>query len=133
MKTISFFLAAIYFTLGVGTAQSQTTATTVTGPATAPLSYIADPAVYKIIKEDDKFRVIEVFRPPGHRDAWHSHSPGVVYNLSDCPSKLYLPNGQVITPPSTAMGSVTIQGAVASHTAENIGTTPCHQLIVEQK
>ena len=104
------------------------------GPQTAPLSYVAEPSTYKLLSENDQFRVIDVHRPAGHRDAWHSHSPAVVYGLTDCQTRLHFPDGKTAGGDApTKAGTVIFNPAVASHAAENTGTAECHQLIIERK
>ena len=50
----------------------------------APPSYQADPDVYKVIFEDQNFRVILSTRKKGVRDKDHSHPiPSVAYLLPD--------------------------------------------------
>jgi hypothetical protein len=76
------------------------------GPENAPPSYVADPAVYKKIGENDQFLVIAVTRPAGKRDAWHSHLPLAVYYLTDCDTRIYTPDGKTRENKAQA-GSVT--------------------------
>jgi hypothetical protein len=102
------------------------------GPANAPLSYIADPQVYHLLKENDQFRVILAKRPPGHKDAWHSHSALALYNLTDCEGHLFTPDGKVINVKGKA-GTVVLNPATPSHAADNTGSSECDQLIVERK
>src|SRR5574340_1127405 len=49
----------------------------------APLSYKASPDVYKLLAENDQFRVILQTSKPGQRDQWHSHSALAGYRLTD--------------------------------------------------
>jgi len=103
-------------------------------PPNAPLSYIAEPSVYKLTNENDQFRVIAVTRPAGHRDAWHSHSPGVVYMLTDCQTRLIAPDGKTTGGDTIAKaGSVVLNPAIPSHASQNTGPSECRQLIVERK
>ena len=52
-------------------------------------TYLADPSVYKIIFEDQNFRVISATWPPDGTDKPHTHPvPSVVYFLTDCTQKL---------------------------------------------
>jgi hypothetical protein len=98
----------------------------------APPSYVADPAVYKVIDENDQFLVISAKRPVGHRDAWHSHLALTWYNLTDCPSRVYTPDGKTVEFIAKA-NSHGLMSAVPSHALENIGTAECGQIIVEHK
>lgn len=101
-------------------------------PKKAPPSYVADPAVYKLIDQNDQFLVIMVQRPVGHRDAWHSHLPNAVYNLTECANRTYTPDGKTRDTKREA-GSTVLQPAIPSHALENIGKTECTQIIVERK
>ena len=98
----------------------------------AALSYKASPEVYKLLGENEQFRVILQTSKPGQRDAWHSHSALAAYRLSDCTSRLHLPNGKY-TDTSRKRGEVALLPAVASHSFENIGKTNCEAVIVERK
>src|SRR5215470_6271553 len=62
---------------------------------TAPPSYQGDPDVYKVIFEDQNFRVIGVNRKKGVHDKVHGHPlPFVVYNVTDCTTKQYASDGK---------------------------------------
>jgi quercetin dioxygenase-like cupin family protein len=98
-----------------------------------PLSYKASPDVYKLLAENDQFRVILQTSKPGQRDAWHSHAALVTYRLSDCTARLHLPDGKSTEPNLRKRGDVTFLPTVASHSFENTGTTVCEALIVERK
>ena len=101
-------------------------------PKHAPPAYVADPAVYKLLGENDQFLVIMAKKPAGNRDAWHSHLPLTAYNLTDCHQRIYTPDGKSSEVTYKA-GTVIFHGAVPSHSVENIGTAECDQLIVERK
>ncbi|HEY6821118.1 MAG TPA: hypothetical protein VI321_03800 [Burkholderiales bacterium] len=89
--------------------------------------------MYKLLGENDLFRVIQVTRKPGQRDAWHSHAgPLTVYGLTDCKTRLYTPDGKSVER-DAKKGAVSFTPAVSSHSAENIGKNACQQLIVERK
>jgi hypothetical protein len=100
---------------------------------TAEPTYKGDPSVYKVIFEDANFRVIESTRKKGVHDKVHSHPvPSVVYNVTDCKTKIYSADGKVAENDNKA-GTVTPAPVTASHSAENIGTTDCKQIFVEKK
>lgn len=100
---------------------------------TAEPTYKADPSVYKLIFEDANFRVIEATHTKGVRDKPHSHGgPFLVYNLTDCTQKTFAPDGTATERDGKA-GTVTALPAIASHTAENTGTSDCKQIFVEKK
>ena len=102
-------------------------------PKNAPPSYVADPAVYKLIGENEQYVVIMAERPVGHRDVWHSHLPQqVTYMLTDCDNRIYTPDGKT-TDSHLKKGSVRFGSGEPSHALENIGKAECDQLIVEHK
>src|SRR3984885_15623417 len=60
----------------------------------APPSYVADPGVYTLILDNEKFRVTRAVWRPGRLDAPHSHPiPSVVYPLTNCTIKLTSADG----------------------------------------
>jgi hypothetical protein len=101
----------------------------------APPTYEGDPDVYKVIFEDQNFRVIDAVRKKGVHDKLHSHPvPSIVYNLTDCTSQQYGPDGKPT--PSHTLGKAGTASAVPiipAHSAENIGPEDCHQIFVERK
>ena len=99
----------------------------------APPSYVAAPDVYKLLGENDQFRVILSTWKPGQRDAWHSHlGPATVYRLADCKWRIHTPDGKV-QERSGKRGEVSFNAIIPSHSFENVGTTECTSLIVERK
>ena len=86
-----------------------------------------------MIFEDANFRVIEAIHKKGVRDNLHSHPvPFVVYNLTDCRTKISTPDGNTRINESKA-GTATANAAVVAHTAENVGDADCKQIFVEKK
>jgi hypothetical protein len=99
----------------------------------SPPSYQGDPDVYKVIFEDDNFRVIKSLRKKGEHDKPHSHPlPSVVYFLTDCPTRVYTPDGKTSETTSKA-GTARSAPITQSHSAENIGSADCESLFVERK
>jgi hypothetical protein len=122
MSSFALFAAAIM--IGVS---SSAVAQTVE-PA-----YKAAPDTYKIIFEDNNFRVIEANHKKGVRDKMHSHPvPFVVYNLTDCKTRLYTPDGATKEVAGKA-GMASANPVIAAHAAENIGDADCKQIFVEKK
>jgi hypothetical protein len=114
-------MAVLYITSSAALAQNA-----------AP-TYQGDPDVYKVIFEDQNFRVIEVLRKKGVHDKPHSHPvPSVVYNVTDCKSKLYAADGKTSESERQA-GTVQAVPVIASHSAENVGPADCKQIFVEKK
>ena len=108
-------------------------ATTGAFAQTVEPSYKADPDVYKVIFEDANFRVIAVDRKKGVHDKMHSHPlPSVIYNVTDCKTKLSTPDGKTRDADSKA-GTAGPAPVTAGHSAENIGAADCKQILVEKK
>jgi hypothetical protein len=96
-------------------------------------SYQADPATYKIIFEDQNFRVIAGSWKKGTTDKPHAHpAPFVVYPLGDCVLRVHNPDGTSHENKSKA--GLPFAGPVtSSHTAENISESDCQAIFVERK
>lgn len=100
--------------------------------AETPPTYKASPDIYKIIQENEKFRVIEGTWQPGQKDAMHSHEPFVIHWITDCQLSASLPDGKSIEGTQKA-GTTQIKPAVPGHIATNAGKTVCKALFVEAK
>lgn len=99
----------------------------------APPTYQADPTVYKVIFEDQNFRVIAATWTKGAADKPHSHPlPFVVYALDDCTVRVHNPDGTTRELKNKA-GVASAGPITASHTAENIGDSECRAILVERK
>ena len=108
-------------------------AATIAFAQTAPPTYQGDPAVYKVIFEDQNFRVIATTRKKGVHDKVHGHPlPSVVYNITDCATKTYAPDGKTSEIVRKA-GTANAVPVIPSHSAENTGTADCQQIFVERK
>lgn len=114
--------------LGLATASIVSTAA-----QDAPPSYQADPAVYKVIFENQNFRVIVATWKKGATDKPHSHPlPFVVYALDDCSVLVRNPDGTSRELKNHA-GTASAGPITSSHTAENLGEADCRALLVERK
>ena len=101
----------------------------------AKTSYEGDPDVYKVIFEDQSFRVILSVRKKGVHDKVHSHPvPSIVYNLTDCTTLFYGSDGKPMPASNSGKaGTVSALPVIPSHSAENVGTAECQQLFIERK
>jgi quercetin dioxygenase-like cupin family protein len=98
----------------------------------APPTYQADPDVYKVIFEDQNFRVIAATWKAGQTDKPHSHPAGsIAYALADCTLKLTAGDKSIELHPKT--GVVTAVPPTASHTATNVGPSDCRTIFIEKK
>jgi uncharacterized RmlC-like cupin family protein len=97
-------------------------------------TYLADPSVYKIIFEDQNFRVISATWPPGGTDKPHTHPlPSVIYFLTDCTQKLRAADGTERDANSKAGTSMAVPIIAQPHTAHNVGSAACRAIFVERK
>jgi hypothetical protein len=109
------------------------TSPTVAVAQNAPPTYQGDPDVYKVIFEDQNFRVISATRKKGVHDKPHGHPlPSVIYFVNDCTTKQYAADGKTTEGTSKA-GTAMAVPIIASHSAENIGPADCVQIFVERK
>jgi len=108
--------------------------TSVTLAQTGQPSYQADPDTYKLIFEDQNFRVIETNWKAGNTDKPHTHPvPGVAYHLTDCNLKLHNADGTIREVTNKAGAANPVPIAAQAHRAENPGSKDCHSIIVERK
>ncbi len=122
-----------YTTVALGTMAMLSMTPLAALAQSAPPSYQADPSVYKVIFEDQNFRVIEATWKKGENDKSHSHPvPSIVYALTDCAIRLHDPDGKThdVNNKAGVAGTVPM---TQSHTAENIGPGECRILLVERK
>ena len=108
-------------------------AATVAFAQSSPPTYQADPSVYKVIFEDENFRVIAATWKKGTRDKEHAHpSPSVAYAVTDCSLKVTAPDGKSRDVSSKA-GSANSVPTTQSHHADNVGASDCQVVFVERK
>jgi quercetin dioxygenase-like cupin family protein len=99
----------------------------------SPPTFQADPSVYKVIFENESFRVIAATWKAGQTDQPHSHPvPSVIYALNDCTLKITNPDGTTRDLVSKAGAAAAIP-ITASHSAHNVGSTDCQAVFVERK
>lgn len=100
----------------------------------APRSFTASPEVYKVIAENEQYRVVEATWKPGQRDNWHSHGGAALahYNVTGCHARLHTPDGKFREINSKA-GRAAIRTRGPSHSFENVGKTECKVVFFEPK
>jgi hypothetical protein len=99
----------------------------------APPTYQADPSVYKVIFEDENFRVIAATWKAGETDKSHSHPvPSVVYAITGCSFRLQGADGKT-REVKLKKGAARAVPITASHTATNTGPKTCRAIFVERK
>lgn len=101
----------------------------------APTAPEASPEVYKVLAENDQFRVIEAIWQPGQEDNFHSH-PADRVSLYQTNCKLQLTNSDGssrIGKPKAGTAKARTGKPVKSHKAKNLGDQVCVIRIVELK
>jgi hypothetical protein len=97
-------------------------------------TYLADPSVYKIIFEDQNFRVISATWQPDATDKPHTHPlPSIAYFLTDCAERLRAADGTERDVNSKAGTTITVPIITQPHTAHNVGPAVCRAIFVERK
>lgn len=95
-----------------------------------PRSFVASPDIYKVIAENDQYKVIAVIWKPGQKDVVHSHPANAVYYLTDCSLRIYAPDGTHRDAQPRA-GFAIVQRPIPGHVLENIGTSDCRLVMFE--
>lgn len=95
-----------------------------------PRSFVASPDIYKVLAQNEQFKVIAVTWQPGQKDVLHSHPASAVYYLTDCSIRVHQPDGSYrdFQPPA---GYAVVQAPIAAHMLENIGATECRIVMFE--
>jgi hypothetical protein len=100
---------------------------------TVPHALAASPDIYKVIAENDKYRVIEATWQPGQRDKLHSHPDSAVYYPMDCMLRAFGANGELLGQSLRLAGTALVQIPIPAHSIENAGTTVCKLVMFEPK
>jgi quercetin dioxygenase-like cupin family protein len=92
----------------------------------------AAPNVYKLLMENEKVRVLDLHLKPGEKAPMHNHpNDHVVYVTNNAKLKLIFSDGK--SSEFDLKAGQTIWMEAGSHSAENIGTSPGHYIVVELK
>jgi quercetin dioxygenase-like cupin family protein len=86
--------------------------------------------VYKLVMENDRVRVLDLFLKPGDKAFMHYHPDHVVYVLNGGKAKLTSSGKTDVMDMKTGQA---IFLKAQSHDAENTGKTDVHLLVVELK
>jgi quercetin dioxygenase-like cupin family protein len=87
--------------------------------------------VSKLLMENDRVRVLDARFKPGEKAAMHMHPDHVIYIFNDGKLKLTPSKGK--TQELDLKAGQVIWMDATSHTAENLGKTDVHLLVVELK
>lgn len=101
----------------------------------SPTAPEASPDIYKIIAENDQWRVMRATWQPGQEDNYHSHTADRVSLFSeDCKLRLTKPDGKFKdVNPKAGKAKARTGKPVKAHKAKNIGDKVCSLTIVELK
>jgi quercetin dioxygenase-like cupin family protein len=102
----------------------------VTQAQQAPRSFVASPDVYKVIAQNDQYKVIAVTWQPGQKDVLHSHPASAVYYLTDCSVRVHAADGSS-RDFQPRVGFAVVQTPIQAHVLENIGTSECRIVMFE--
>lgn len=95
-----------------------------------PRSFVASPDIYKVLAQNEQFKVISVTWRPGQKDVLHSHPANGVYYLTDCSLRIYAPDGSFRDAQPKA-GYAAVQAEIPGHVLENIGASDCRLVMFE--
>ncbi len=101
-----------------------------TAAQTPPRSFAASPDIYKVLAQNEQFKVITVTWKPGQKDVLHSHPASAVYYLTDCSLRIHLPDGSTRDGQPKA-GMALVQQPIAAHVLENTGSADCRLVMFE--
>jgi quercetin dioxygenase-like cupin family protein len=85
----------------------------------------------KVLLENDRVRVVEIWIKPGEKLAMHSHPASVTYVLTAGKLKTTLPDGKTVDTEAQVGQALWSEGG--SHEQVNLGTTEVRALVVEMK
>lgn len=122
----------------IGTALLTLAITLSASPSVAgdvPSAPEISPDVYKVLAENDQWRVIEATWQPGQEDNFHYHpADRVSLYITDCKLRLSKPDGTYRDAnPKAGTAKARTGKPVKSHKAKNIGDKVCTLRIVELK
>lgn len=95
-----------------------------------PRSFVASPDVYKVLAQDERFKIIAVVWRPGQKDVLHSHPANGVYYLTDCSIRIHAPDGSFRDAQPKA-GYAVVQAPIPGHVLENTGSSDCRLIMFE--
>ncbi|WOB09940.1 hypothetical protein [Piscinibacter gummiphilus] len=95
-----------------------------------PRSFEASPDVYKVIAQNEQYKVIAVTWKPGQKDVLHAHPASAVYYLTDCRLRVHAPDGSY-RDALPAAGFALVQSPIPGHVVENTGSSDCRLVMFE--
>ena len=89
--------------------------------------FIASPGVYKVVAENDQYRIVEGTWKPGQRDQIHSHPAMLWYWTTDCSIRFHQPDGmsRPLAADRSVRSGVGTQRWRATGVENGAGVAPC--------
>lgn len=119
-RVLAILAAAVSGSVVLGSVQAQQ----------LPRSFVASPDIYKVLAQNEQFKVISVTWKPGQKDVIHSHPANAVYYLTDCSLRIHAPDGTSREGHPKA-GAAIVQAPIPGHVLENIGQSDCRLIMFE--
>lgn len=92
---------------------------------------VVNPAVYTLLHEDDRVRILDMTLPPGVNDGMHSHFDEAAYFMTGSKLKIHLPEGDAVE--MDVPDGAPMSHEAWTHSVENIGDKTLHAIVVEIK
>jgi hypothetical protein len=119
-RVLATFVVALSGAVVVGSVHAQQ----------LPRSFVASPDIYKVLAQNEQFKVISVTWKPGQKDVLHSHPASAVYYLTDCSLRIHAQDGSTRDGQPKA-GAAIVQVPIPGHVIENIGPNDCRLVMFE--
>ncbi len=85
----------------------------------------------KVLLENDKFRVVETWAKPGEKNEMKARPDRISYHFNDGTQKIHYPDGK--TEVLELKAGTALFRKAATNSAENIGKTETHNLLINLK
>ena len=98
----------------------------------SPPSFVASPDIFKVVAENERYRIIEATLNPGQRSQNYAAPQRGVYHLTDCALLRHQPD---IKPRESfdAAGRAVVKDAISAQSTENVGKSICRFVVFESK
>ena len=98
----------------------------------APDAVSADPDHYTVVHENDVARLLRIQYGPGETSAMHRHPANCAIWINDQPTRMEMPDGEMVENPAQESGAVEC-GEGGAHLPTNMGEGPLELILVELK
>lgn len=98
----------------------------------SPPSFVASPEIFKVISENERYRIIEVTLNAGQRSQVYAAPMRGVYFVTDCALLRHQPDIKS-RESFDAAGRAAVKDAISSQSTENVGKSICKFVTFESK